>query len=372
MNPSPHQEIRIPEAPEIFSKKDTKDKIKKAIEAIENFRTSDELLERVASNTRLCLEFMLENHEYMNSNCKNNINWIGDNFEHYLERLGTKSIFEYDEEENILYEVFTCCARFFFEIRVSTANPLPSRVIQLTDFISNNIEKFPKEAKNSLVYSQQMMSIDIIKQLLTTSGLDNILEFKSAVHNSIELKRNWDKEIKEKEDNLSRLSGIAEGLTSRFNFVGLHEGFRALHEEKTLELKINKRNVALLGSIAIAPIAIQICIIFMSKATSAQPNIHLISLSLGLEILLFYFFRIALQDLKETKNQIVDIKVRMTLCQFIQSYSDYSSEIKKKNKEALERFEKIIFSKLHGDPSKIPSTIDGVDQITDLVKQIKG
>jgi hypothetical protein len=62
----------------------------------------------------------------------------------------------------------------------------------------------------------------------------------------------------------------------------------------------------------------------------------------------------------------------MSLCRFIQSYADYSIDIKEKNSEALSKFEAIIFSGLVGSEDKLPSTFDGIEQLTAFAKSITG
>jgi len=66
--------------------------------------------------------------------------------------------------------------------------------------------------------------------------------------------------------------------------------------------------------------------------------VHLIVLVpiFSFEVILIYFFRVILLNHRSVKAQIMQIELRQTLCQFIQSYADYSSEIKKKDDKALE------------------------------------
>ena len=93
---------------------------------------------------------------------------------------------------------------------------------------------------------------------------------------------------------------------------------------------------------------------------------------LSIEVILIYFFRIILQNYRSVKAQILQIELRKTLCQFIQSYVKYSSEIKKQDSNALEKFESLIFSGVLSDPEKLPSTFDGLDQLGNFIKNIKG
>lgn len=68
----------------------------------------------------------------------------------------------------------------------------------------------------------------------------------------------------------------------------------------------------------------------------------------------------------------MQLELRKALCQFIQSYVDYSTVIKKQDSAALEKFESLIFSGVVSDPEKVPSTFDGLDQIGALLKNVRG
>ncbi|EII3729117.1 hypothetical protein LG468_003962, partial [Vibrio cholerae] len=68
---------------------------------------------------------------------------------------------------------------------------------------------------------------------------------------------------------------------------------------------------------------------------------------------------------------IMQIELRQTLCQFIQSYAEYASEIKAKDASSLEKFESLIFSGILSDAEKLPSTFDGLEQIVTMLKSLK-
>ncbi|HDR1868661.1 TPA: hypothetical protein SIC62_000746 [Pasteurella multocida] len=67
----------------------------------------------------------------------------------------------------------------------------------------------------------------------------------------------------------------------------------------------------------------------------------------------------------------MQLELRKTLCQFIQSYADYAKEIKEKDRSSLEKFENLIFSSILSDSEKVPSTFDGLEQLANLIKNIK-
>lgn len=67
----------------------------------------------------------------------------------------------------------------------------------------------------------------------------------------------------------------------------------------------------------------------------------------------------------------MQIELRQSLCQFIQSYADYTKEIKENNAGSLEKFENLIFSNILSTPEKVPSTFDGLEQLANLMKELK-
>jgi hypothetical protein len=95
-------------------------------------------------------------------------------------------------------------------------------------------------------------------------------------------------------------------------------------------------------------------------------------ISLTCTLILLYFFRILLRDVDSKDAQLMQIRLRMTLCQFVQSYATYATGIKEKNADLLSKFESLIFSGIVGTQDKLPSTFDGLEQIAALLKTATG
>lgn len=74
---------------------------------------------------------------------------------------------------------------------------------------------------------------------------------------------------------------------------------------------------------------------------------------------------------RTVQTQIMQLDLRLSLCQFIQSYAEYAKEIKTNDKDALDKFENLIFSSILSSDEKIPSTFDGLEQLNSLIKQFK-
>ena len=129
-----------------------------------------------------------------------------------------------------------------------------------------------------------------------------------------------------------------------------------------------------MGILILAPLAIEI--IFLVKGNFDSNTIglsHFIMLLplISIEVILIYFFRIILINHKSVKAQIMQIELRQTMCQFIQNYTEFSSDIKKEDSQALDKFENLIFSGILSDSENLPSTFDGMEQISSLIKSFK-
>ena len=92
---------------------------------------------------------------------------------------------------------------------------------------------------------------------------------------------------------------------------------------------------------------------------------------LAAELLLLYYFRIALHSYTNTRSQIMQLQLRNSVCQFIENYVKFRNE----NKEVgggFDKFEALIFSGLAPSEDKVPSTFDGLEQLSKLIKDVKG
>ncbi|MDI2145510.1 hypothetical protein KBJ94_26055 [Pseudomonas sp. ITA] len=85
-----------------------------------------------------------------------------------------------------------------------------------------------------------------------------------------------------------------------------------------------------------------------------------------------YFFRVVLAQFRSVKAQVLQLDLRIALCQFVQSYAEYSKKIRKDDPGALSKFEAIVFSSLVSESEGIPSTFDGAEQLANLIKSIRG
>ena len=226
---------------------------------------------------------------------------------------------------------------------------------------------------SQLNYIQSDYSLMLLNDYLGNKSFQAFLNYEENIkkieQHSIVLKETSDniqKSADEKLEKVKQLSDTLKNLEQGFNFVALSDGFsRMLNEKKESKESI----LQLLFLIAVIISAIP-AYKFLSDG-GANLTWQQIAISAGLELVLIYFFRVVLFHYRTVQTQIMQLDLRLSLCQFIQSYAEYAKEIKTNDKDALDKFENLIFSSILSSDEKIPNTFDGLEQLNSLIKQFK-
>lgn len=86
------------------------------------------------------------------------------------------------------------------------------------------------------------------------------------------------------------------------------------------------------------------------------------------EIILIFYFRIILGQFNAVNAQLLQLKMRLSICQFIESYVDFKGDNGQHN---LEKFESLIFSNLMPSAEQVPSTFDGLEHLGKAIASLK-
>lgn len=214
-----------------------------------------------------------------------------------------------------------------------------------------------------------------LAKAINSSDIDVVNHFIKTKDDAIQKITDWENSCQLKIATVEELQRKLDEQKTAFNFVGLYKGFERLKGDKTSQLEKTNREYYGLGAAMVAiPICELLWVLFHFESISAGSGaLAVLGLStVSLVVMLFYFLRVCLADVKSLKSQIMQLELRMTLCQFIQNYADTSKDLKDKNKEGFEKFESLIFSSIVSSDEKIPSTFDGMDQLTNLLKAFQG
>lgn len=314
------------------------------------------------------IRLLTKNTLFFDNNCQFNIKHIGSHFDNVIRHYAIRPDFKKQNREEIITDVF----RIIVESEYTFHNGndiLHHDLTTLKEHILKNIGIFTDAGKAQIIFAAYSMIYYIIREKMESSEIKTFAEFKDTAKECNELNSKIINSIEEHKKEIEAASKLVQNIKTEANFVGLSAGFSGIKSKKELELESLNVIIILFGALIIAPIIVEICFLYQ-KMADGELKIELAAITIplvALELFLLYFFRISLTSAQEIKGQLLQLELRVNLCQFIQSYSDYAKEIKSKDGKALEKFENLIFSPILMDGAKIPSTFDGLDQITKLI-----
>lgn len=211
-----------------------------------------------------------------------------------------------------------------------------------------------------------------LSSALKNTDIKKVEEFIRTRDESISKIDTWNNEFQKKNSAVEILKDKLDTYQTAFNFVGLYQGFSSLLKKKSDELDSLKIQYFFIGLIIISIPLLELAWVFDNlDSIDSTKVLFIVFPTLTLLFVLFWFFRIVLHNIKSVKSQIMQLELRMTLCQFIQSYAEKSKELKEANKEGFEKFENIIFSSIVSSDENIPSTFDGMEHVSNLLKNFK-
>lgn len=316
---------------------------------------------------------IIKNHaEDFDAACQINIEWIGDDT---VERLKSFHTFGDDTDKEIT-DLAASIFRFITEFDLSVRNELSMEFRAFLDAVIEDIDRFAGTARDQIEFARNNMAAAIVKRIVNTEefgSLRNIESIATTVESKID---GWNDSLDASEKKATQLSEVLESHTRTFNFVGLHQGFSDLADKIEIELKTAQRQMFAFGVFLLVPSLLELYLISSKKLDIDNFSVPILIATfasvVALTLIILYFFRIALRKADSSRIQLTQIRLRMSLCRFIQSYADYSAEIKSKNGIALEKFESLIFSGIVSSEEKLPSTFDGIDQLAALAKSVRG
>jgi hypothetical protein len=351
-----------------FARPQSKTALNKFKGRMDAIRTDDNFEMARNSHIQTIIHSMAINPDQWDKFCEISINWIGDSF---ISRIS-------DESEELTKEkiddIFSMCFRFLLELYLSMKNDLAMEYERARRFGFDNINQFEPYAKEQIEYAIRDMPINIFKAIANSESIQSIKNFNEVSHSADAKREEWEKELSARESRVNALKEALSTYESGFNFVGLFDGFNELSTEKNAEKENLLFWLKVVSFLIVSPLIAEVVVLYLNLsdldkvksvlALSIIPTISLVAIFI-------YYFRVILYNYKATKSQLLQIELRKTLCRFIQHYSEYSSQIKGKDKESLDKFENIIFSGIVSDDEKLPSTFDGVDQLGKLIKSIR-
>ncbi|QKJ87423.1 hypothetical protein PMPD1_2481 [Paramixta manurensis] len=256
----------------------------------------------------------------------------------------------------------------------------------------NSLDKKPFRDLD-FVFFLNILPVRIIADLLQSDALRDTLSFSENINSlkgSIEESNSF--VSKKIDENKSYLNGLNKEVTSLAdklndikssgNFKLLAKGFSTIKEGKNEELKFANRRSWIAMILLTAIPLVSMCLFWNRIADINQGTSQTISSfyfrdlfyfgpALTLELLILYFMRLFYSETKSLKAQLLQIDLRLNLCEFIHDYVATREKSTSVNtNESWKSFESLIFSPLQATDDKIPAVLDGADAIAELASKI--
>lgn len=349
-----------------FSSTDVRQLISDYSSALKLIETEDDFEKKRNELLIKILENFLNKPEQWDEKADYNIQMIGNAF---IQELEDKKF-----TKESINRTFSTCFRFCLEPSVFSNNSAVFNNLQkqIKDFGIYNYNNFDDRSKEQLDYALKEMPTNIARYFFGNENISTFRQFNINFNEAKKYTTEWKTYFEKEQEKIEAIKQSLKGYESAFNFVGLYDGFNSLWKQKKEQIKVTTRLLIFLSLAIPMPLLFEF---FFSNQTNTNSNILTEILTLlpfiSLTIILIYYFRVVLQNYSSLRAQILQIELRRSLCQFIQSYSDYSKQINDGNPGALSKFEDIIFSNIMPSDEKVPSTFDGLEQIASLLNAIK-
>ena len=295
--------------------------------------------------------------------CAFNIASIGEKF---IEEVRG---FAFERRSNVEI-VFSCSYRFLMEYQITSPGEGSDElrtVLYNVDYDSLNLT--PAVA-SQIRYAGHQMVVGVVKSYLHHPEMVDLRELPKLLDKAKSEQDQFKKEYTQRKVKVDELKDALDSYQDAFNFVGLHKGFGELKKRKEDEKARGVFLMVVLVTLMLLPFLVKFLVAMLVDGAVVM-SFDSYALLVGFELLLMYFFRIVLHNFKSVQAQLLQVDLRMTLCQFIQSYTKYAKEIKGEDADLLLRFEQVVFSGIVNSDDAIPSSFDGLDQLSKIVSSFK-
>lgn len=272
---------------------------------------------------------------------------------------------------------------------------------------SKNIDPMLRASLGGTIVRVIQHEKDIINKTLRTIN-DSCKELTDKSTSSLaEKEKIISQKISDFDERVAKIEGRAgeyikqvKELQGELSFLALGKAFTTFISEKAREKKNLFRSLVVIASlIVLIPVSVLLKEIIhpdeqsikieqlqakqevesnnINVMTPSQqtPNIssilfklfYLLPITVS-EIILIFYFRIILGQFNAVNAQLLQLKMRLSICQFIESYVDFKGENGEHN---LEKFESLIFSNLMPSSEQVPSTFDGLEHIGKAIASLK-
>ena len=295
------------------------------------------------------------------------------NIEHASERF-VNMLLSPSTDKFHLDTIFGYCFRFALEklFFFDDDNNRLNLVSQIKNFGIYKYSEFEGFVQIQIDFALKEMPMEMTRYFLRSDDVKSYRDFITCLAEGRNFSSQWEGYLQKQREEIDKIHTTLKGYESAFNFVGLYDGFNKLGKQKKAEIRWSRGLLLLLALVIPAPILYHYFHMPPTDITQGALDKFITFIPfISLTFILIYFFKVALSGYDSLRAQMVQIDLRKSLCQFIQSYSKFSLDIRGADKDALKKFEEVVFSNIMLADNKIPSTFDGLEQIASLINSVK-
>ncbi|CAN7416316.1 hypothetical protein LJR066_002516 [Acidovorax sp. LjRoot66] len=229
------------------------------------------------------------------------------------------------------------------------------------------------ELKERIKIIDANIASDVMRNILNKNEFTTLKEIMQSHSKAIEEKKKWNEEYSIQSKAISDSKAILKNMRTEFGFVALKYGFQNLHDRKLSQAASALLVLVFFGITMLAIPIIEISYLSEKNINIEKSPIFLAAIAIPMitvQFIFFYFFKISLQNYRSIRAQQLQIDLRISICQFFESYVDFVGK-NKDISESLAKFENLIFSGIVANEGDIPSLFDGTDQLIKIIQSSK-
>ncbi|MEZ8719338.1 hypothetical protein AB6D81_25685 [Vibrio splendidus] len=352
----------------LFVNEDTRKLLHRFSNSVEMLKTSSDFEKSRNDSILVVCKSMMNRSKDWDERCQISISYVGS----HLTNSFAQDLRQ--QHNDYLDVVLALIFRFLVEYHMSSKREGNVELDRVRRFCTENISLFSPDAQDDINYATTEMPISIVKELLSNPTISSLKNLESTLSKFESIKNQWESELDVREAKASKLKDSFEHYKNAFNFVGLSEGFDKLAIQKREEMDKVLFWLRIAAILIVFPLLSEVVYVLSHAGdTEVLTNAMLLVAfpTISLVAILVYYFRVLLSNYKSIQSQLLQIELRLTLCRFIHNYSEYANDMKSKDNTSLEKFENMIFSSITPNSDNIPSTFDGVEQLSKLLKSVK-
>lgn len=231
-------------------------------------------------------------------------------------------------------------------------------------------EKHEIEEKTfSGIYDGSPMKI--MRTFINSQGLKDAKSFVSEIVSENNKIIGLQRKTKVTKDEIVKIEEKLDEYKNQYNFILLSKAFSRMKSDKTDEYKIARRWMhAYTVLLMVIPIMILANLHFkwVDVGVSVEHLIYAIPL-LTLEVFVFYFMRLYYGEVRSIRAQLLQIDLRLSLCEFVHDFIDKKNQTSGKD-ESWKNFESLIFSPIQMSADNIPSLLDGANAVAEVLGKV--